>query len=131
MTGAQDKRNSDGPRRPDAEWAVAGGVLIALSALLAWLAASRPVYVAFLPGDEPQRTRPDMRLDLNRTDAASLEALPRLGPALASRIVADREANGPFLSLDDLRRVPGIGERTIDLIAPHVVVREVEAAEGP
>lgn len=131
MTEPQDHRSNSDAGPEDVEWTVAATVLIALALLLAWVAASRPVYVAYLPGVEPQRPRPDMRLDLNSADAASLEALPRLGPALASRIAADREAHGPYQSLDDLQRVPGIGERTIDLIAPHVVVRPLPDPDRP
>lgn len=49
------------------------------------------------------------RVDLNSATAAELARLPRVGPGLARRIVADRAANGPFHSLSDLDRVPGIG----------------------
>lgn len=48
-------------------------------------------------------------LDLNLASAAELEALPGIGPALAQRIVDDREAHGPFAATADLARVPGIG----------------------
>lgn len=48
-------------------------------------------------------------IDVNRADAAQLEELPGVGPVLAQRIVADREANGPFVALEDLERVPGVG----------------------
>jgi competence protein ComEA len=51
------------------------------------------------------------RIDLARADAAALEVLPRVGPALAAAIVAERE-RVPFCRLDDLERVRGIGPRT-------------------
>ncbi len=51
----------------------------------------------------------DSTVRLNSADAAALEGLPGVGPVTAANIVADREANGPFTSLDDLQRVPGIG----------------------
>lgn len=63
-------------------------------------------------------------LDLNRASTAELELLPRIGPRLAERIVADRRANGPFRSVDDLDRVPGIGPRTLELIRPHARVAD-------
>lgn len=50
-------------------------------------------------------------VNLNTADAAALEELPRIGPALAERIVAWRETNGAFSSVDDLRNVSGIGEK--------------------
>jgi len=48
-------------------------------------------------------------LDLNRATAADLEALPGIGPSLASAIIQYREQNGPFHSVDELVNVPGIG----------------------
>lgn len=48
-------------------------------------------------------------IDLNRASATQLQELPGVGPVLAARIVEDREANGPYASVDDLVRVSGIG----------------------
>ncbi|MFJ6531128.1 ComEA family DNA-binding protein [Microbacterium sp. NPDC091662] len=55
----------------------------------------------------------DDRIDLNTADQAALETLPRIGPALAERIIAWREENGRFTSVDDLLAVPGIGEKLL------------------
>ncbi|EKP94946.1 ComEA family DNA-binding protein [Thermaerobacter subterraneus] len=63
---------------------------------------------------------PQGRIDINRATAAELEALPGIGPALAQRIVADREVNGPFRRPQDLTRVPGIGEKTLAQLLPHI-----------
>ncbi|MEO6941720.1 MAG: helix-hairpin-helix domain-containing protein [Terrimesophilobacter sp.] len=52
------------------------------------------------------------KVNLNTADATSLETLPRVGPALAARILAWREANGPFTSIEDLMSVSGIGDKT-------------------
>ncbi len=52
----------------------------------------------------------DGMIRLNQASAAELEALPGVGPVLAQRIVAFREAHGPFRTLEDLLDVPGIGE---------------------
>jgi competence protein ComEA len=48
-------------------------------------------------------------VDMDTADSATLVSLPRIGPALAGRILADRSANGPFGSLTALERVRGIG----------------------
>ncbi|PRY70190.1 competence protein ComEA [Glaciihabitans tibetensis] len=53
-------------------------------------------------------------ISINSADAATLEDLPGLGPELAGRIVAWREANGPYSTVDDLLNVEGIGEKTVD-----------------
>ncbi len=49
------------------------------------------------------------KVNLNRADAAALETLPGIGPALAARIVAYRRALGPFRRVEDVQQVPGIG----------------------
>lgn len=59
-------------------------------------------------------------VDLNEAPQSELELLPRIGPTLAERIILERDANGPFASLDDLAtRVRGIGPRTTARIAPY------------
>ena len=64
------------------------------------------------------------RVNLNEADARELELLPGIGPALAERIVAERERNGPFASVDDLRRVSGMGERLVRRVGPHATAGE-------
>jgi competence protein ComEA len=59
------------------------------------------------------------RINVNSASAAELDLLPGIGPALAGRIIADREANGPFRTLDDLDRVSGIGPKTVAKLAPY------------
>lgn len=68
-------------------------------------------------GNAPGAVAPaDDLIDLNTADQATLETLPRIGPALAERIVAWREENGRFQSIDDLLAVPGIGEKLLEAI---------------
>jgi competence ComEA-like helix-hairpin-helix protein len=57
---------------------------------------------------------------VNEASAEELERLPRVGPALAQRIVADRAARGAYRSLEELGRVPGIGPATLRVLAPVV-----------
>ncbi len=64
----------------------------------------------------------DGLLDLNNADQAALETLPRIGPALAQRIIEWREQNGRFRSVDDLLGVPGIGEKLLAGIREQVRV---------
>jgi competence protein ComEA len=59
-------------------------------------------------------------VDVDTAAAPTLERLPRIGPALARRIVEDRERNGPFGSMNALQRVGGIGPATARLLAPSV-----------
>jgi len=55
-------------------------------------------------------------VNINTADAATLSAeLTGVGLSKAEAIVAYREANGPFRSVDDLARVKGIGSRTLEM----------------
>jgi competence protein ComEA len=59
----------------------------------------------------PQRAKAKVSgpIALNRASARELESLDGIGPVLAARIVAYRKVNGPFLTIEDLLKVSGIG----------------------
>lgn len=74
-------------------------------------------------------------VDINTASPDELEALPGIGPKLAGEIVRERERNGPFASLEDLARVPGISSSIIDKLQglaragsgrPPIVLKEGE-----
>ena len=65
---------------------------------------------------------PAAPLDLNAATPAQLEALPGIGPALAQAIIQERERQGGFHSVDDLRRVRGIGDVRFAQLRPLVTV---------
>lgn len=62
-------------------------------------------------------------VNLNTAGESELQLLPGIGPALAARIIADREAHGEFKSVDDLDRIKGIGPRTIDKLRSLACVK--------
>jgi len=64
------------------------------------------------------------KVDVNRAEAWLLTGLPEIGTVTAGRIVAYREKNGPFRSINDLTRVEGIGKATFDKIKELVTVSE-------
>jgi competence protein ComEA len=74
---------------------------------------------------EPGRA-PAYRIDLNKADRAELLQLPGVGPNLAERIEAYRRENGGFRSVDDLRRVHGIGPATLARLRSWVCVENAE-----
>ena len=54
------------------------------------------------------------RIDINTASERDLQALYRVGPVLAARIIEERDFDGPFHSVDDLKRVRGIGKRIVE-----------------
>ncbi len=70
----------------------------------------------------PRRTGkpPPAPTNINTASAADLQRLPRIGPALAERIVAYRQANGPFRSPEQITGVKGIGDKTFEKLRPWI-----------
>ncbi|HRP94971.1 MAG TPA: helix-hairpin-helix domain-containing protein [Rhodocyclaceae bacterium] len=65
-------------------------------------------------------------VDINTADAATLEQVKGIGPAKANAIIEFREANGPFASVDELVRVPGIGEKTLQQLRDQLTARKAD-----
>ena len=61
-------------------------------------------------------------IDLNRATARELIQLPGVGEVIAKRIVDFREEHGPFKRVEDLMKVKGIGEKSLEKIRPYIRV---------
>jgi competence protein ComEA len=72
---------------------------------------------------------PGERVDLDSADVSEITRLPRVGPALAQRIVAWRNQHGPFGSLSRLDSVSGVGPKLLDEIAPFASFSGIPAAK--
>jgi competence protein ComEA len=59
------------------------------------------------------KSKPTGFVLVNRANTKEFESLDGIGPVLASRIIAFRKTNGPFLTIEDLLKVPGIGAATL------------------
>lgn len=62
------------------------------------------------------------RVNINTADAATLQTLNGIGEATAKKIVADREANGPYKTIEDLKRVSGIGDKKFENLRDSICV---------
>ncbi len=62
------------------------------------------------------------RVDVNTATWIEWMQLESVGVSLAHRIEADRRLNGPFASIEDVQRVPGIGPKTLDRIRPWLTI---------
>jgi len=94
------------------------GTLIALLAM-ATLARTREAEPRAVT---PRTTRALGPVDLNRASAEELERLPRVGPALAARIIEHRREHGPFSSLAALDEVRGVGPAVLRALEGHAIV---------
>ena len=74
------------------------------------------------PGDRGQSS--GGLIDLNKASVELLETLPGIGPVRAGDIVADRELNGPFLTVEQITRVQGIGAAIFEDVRELVTVDE-------
>ena len=70
-------------------------------------------------------------VNINTATAEQLDLLPRIGPALASRIIEFREANGKFKSTEELILVRGIGESLYGTLEPFVTVEGTTTLKEP
>jgi len=71
------------------------------------------------------------RVDPNTARREELLQLPRVGPALADRIITRRESTGPYRSIDDLLEIPGIGDVTLAAIRPFLRIAPAPSSPAP
>lgn len=100
-------------------------LLLAFSCLLllaqwVWTSSRRPEPLRVTRGTQLPA---GFLIDVNQAGWVDWMQLEGVGPALASRIVADRQVHGPFATIDDLQRVPGIGPATLDRIRGSLRIR--------
>lgn len=106
-------------RRAD-QSAAAGIVVVALALMIAHWAYHRGRQGEMIEVDRVEPGSIAYTVDLNTAPWPELTVLPGVGETLAKRIVADRDQNGPFRDFDDLRRVRGIGARTLERLTPYL-----------
>ncbi len=73
-------------------------------------------------GEGPGALKAEGRVNINTADVDELMTLDGVGEATAKRIVEDRQANGPFATIEDLKRVSGIGDKKFAALSSGICV---------
>ncbi|MBN1394811.1 MAG: helix-hairpin-helix domain-containing protein [Pirellulales bacterium] len=110
------------------QFAVAALVVLALAASIGWWIAQGGFQGRLIEIDRAEPLTVQFEVDINKADWPELTMLPGIGETLARRIVASRRAEGPFADHADLRRVKGIGPKTLERIRPYL--RPMPGAEN-
>ncbi|MBI1337648.1 MAG: hypothetical protein GC164_11875 [Phycisphaera sp.] len=92
-------------------------LVVGVFALSLWTWWQRPTINA---GLSPEAIT--YRIDINTADPGALRLLPGVGKTLVPRIIEYRDTHGPFQSLDDLDKVPGIGPSIVERACPWATV---------
>jgi competence protein ComEA len=96
-------------------------ILLALAGIFSWWISQGGFQGRLI---EVERAGPQVaafRVDVNSAQWPELSQLPGIGETLAKRIVQSRAARGRFLDHQDLRRVRGIGPKTLERIRPYLL----------
>jgi competence protein ComEA len=106
---------------------------ILLTAVLATASLSSSAFAAETTGAAaaPASPKVPVTVDLNAANEDQLRSLPKIGPALAKRILEYRKQVGTFKSVDELRNVSGIGDKTLELLKPYLTVGSATPAPAP
>lgn len=102
--------------------------LVVAMALISILWAGR---TTFGPPQHPPKVPPGklLQIDINQAELREFALLPGVGPVLAERIVTNRRQNGDFISVENLSRVHGIGQKTIQRISAYCLPVDGPAAK--
>jgi competence protein ComEA len=106
-------------RRAD-QATVAALVVMALAATAGWWLAHGGWQGKLIEIERAEPLTARFEVDINKADWPELLQIPGVGPTLAHRIVESRNTVGPFADHNDLRRVRGIGTKTLEQIRPYL-----------
>lgn len=111
------RKQADTTQRKNGAKRVLQGLMLALVLVL-----GAPANLLAAPDARAASTTSQAKVDINRAGTEELESLPRIGPALARRIIDYRKQHGPFKKTEDLLAVKGIGPKLLAKIRDRLVV---------
>ncbi|MBN1908426.1 MAG: helix-hairpin-helix domain-containing protein [Pirellulales bacterium] len=124
MASPQDDQRKPFPtwllRRAD-QVTVAVLVGFGLVGMVAWWAVQGGLGGRLIECEKDVPCPAAFQVDLNRAEWPELAQLPEIGETLARRIVESRDESGPFVDIEDLSRVRGIGPKTLERLRPHLL----------
>lgn len=96
----------------------------ALASVLVLMLAIRSVPALAAPAETQAPSSPTApkAIDINQATEEELTVIPGIGTAMAKRIVDFRQQNGPFRQVEDLMKVKGIGEKSLEKLRAYVKV---------
>lgn len=77
----------------------------------------------YVPIQSGQQTQDKQKINLNTAAASELETLPGIGPSKAEAIIENRETNGPYKTIEDLKNISGIGDKTFEKLKELISVK--------
>jgi competence protein ComEA len=92
-----------------------------------WILALAVALVVGTAGLAAAAAEAEHRVDINTASATELATLPGIGDSKAQAIVEYRAAD-PFRTVDDLKKVKGIGDKTLESLRPNLMVSEAATA---
>lgn len=97
-------------------------IIVASAAEAAASAANGTGVAAGGSGSAQGSAAADGRVNINTATEADLQTISGIGPSKAQKIIAYRESNGPFKTVEDLCNVSGIGEKTLENIRDQITI---------